>query len=221
MVLLDGSYWSTRPNNDFTDCLLKITYIGDFGFKELCTESALIFGEQESKDSDNASDIDQDLKDTGLFGSENDSDNDNDDAAVSEDEMDVKPPIWLQCSFITSAADPIVLSDEEQLDVKPTIRLACSFSTQADNPIVLSDDKQVEQVDVKPFVLDKITFTTTYEDPIVLSDTEEHPNDTPPTQTKDNHDNQQATSGSNTAPNMPKFHRIKRDRKYSCYIRNE
>ena len=173
VVLLDGSYWSTRPNNEFTDCLLKIAYIGDFGFKELCTESALIFGEQESKDSEDSSEIDKDLKDTGIFGSENDSDND--DGAVSEEEMDVKPPIRLQCSFITSAAEPIVLSDEEQLDVKPTIRLACSFSTQADDPIVLSDDEQVEQVDVKPFVLDKIAFTTSYEDPIVLSDTEENP----------------------------------------------
>ena len=219
MVLLDRSYWSTRPNNNFTDCLLKIAYVGDFRFKELYTESALIFGEQESKDSKDSSEIDNDLKDTGLFGSENDSDND--DGAVSEEQMDVKPPIRLQCSFITSAAEPIVLSDEEQLDVKLTIRLACSFSTHAGDPIVLADDEPVEQVDVKPFVLDKIAFTTSYEDPIVLSDTEEHPDDTPPTQTKDNHDNQQATSGSNTAPNTPKFHRIKRDHKYSCYICDE
>ena len=163
VVLLDGSYWSTRPNNDFTDCLLKIAYVGDFGFKELCTESALIFGEHESKDSDNLSDIDNDLKDTGLFGSDNDSDNDDDDdGAVSEEQMDVKPPIRLQCSFTTSATEPIVLSDEEQLDVKPTIRLACSFTTHADDPIVLSDDEPVEQVDVKPFILDKISFTASY-----------------------------------------------------------
>ena len=93
-VLLDGAYWSTRPNNDFTDCLLKIAYIGDFGFKELCTESALIFGEHESKDSDNLSDMDNDLQDTGLFGSDNGVDSDNDNyGAVSEEQMDVKLPI--------------------------------------------------------------------------------------------------------------------------------
>ena len=38
VVLLDGVYWSTRPNNDLHDCLIKIAYIGDFGFKEVQTE---------------------------------------------------------------------------------------------------------------------------------------------------------------------------------------
>ena len=153
VVLLDGAYWSKRPNNDFTDWLLKIAYIGDFGFKELCTESTLLFGEHESKDSEYLSDIDDDLQDTGLFGTDNgvESHNDND-SAVNEEQMGVKPPIRLQCSFTTTTDEPIVLSDEEQLGVKPTIRLPCSFSTNADEPIVLSDDKPVEQVDVKPLI---------------------------------------------------------------------
>ena len=61
VILIEGGYWSTRPNNDFSDCMLKIAYVGDFGFKELCTESALLFGEHESKDSDEFSDMDKDL----------------------------------------------------------------------------------------------------------------------------------------------------------------
>ena len=218
VVLLDGAYWSTRPNNNFTDCLLKIAYVGDFGFKELCTESALLFSEHESKDSKDLSDIDNDLQDTGLFGTDNgvESHNDNN-GAVNEEQMDVKPPIRLQCSLTTTTAEPIVLSDEEQLDVKLTIRLPCSFSTNADDPIVLSDDEPVEQVDVKLLILAKISFTTSYEDPIVLSDTEENLPVTPTV----NNDNQQPTSGSATAPNKPKYHCIKYDRNYSCYICDE
>ena len=148
--------------------------------------------------------------------------------------MDVKPLIRLPCSFSTHAEDLIVLSDDEPVDTEPTdqnelvdvklfIKLPCSFSTHADDPIVLSDDEPVEQVDVKPFILDKILFTTSYEDPIVLSDDE--PVDTEPTDQNEPAVNKlQPTSGStvisaaNTTPNKPRFHHIKRDRNYSCYI---
>ena len=233
VVLLDGSYWSTRPNNDFTDCLLKIAYIGDFGFKELCTESALIFSEHESKDSDTFSEIDDDLKDTGLYGSDNDSDNaDDDDSSVSEEQMDVKPLIRLPCSFSTHAEDPIVLSDDEPVDteptdqnepvdVKPFIKLPCSFSTHADDPIVLSNDEPVEQVDVKPFILDKILFTASYEDPIVLSDTEATDQNEPAVNKLQPTSGSTVISAANTTPNKPRFHRIKPDRNYSCYICDE
>ena len=172
VILLDGRYWSTRPNNDFSDCLLKIAYVGDYGFKELCTESSLIFGEHESKDSEDLSDLDDDLQDTGLFGSHSDSgdsnhtqneeqmdcnNNNNDDHTQSQEQVDVKPPLMLlQGSFTTSADNPIVLSDEEQVDVKP------------------------------PLILAKCLFTTTSDEPIVLSDTDVNPTDTPATPTMDN-----------------------------------
>ena len=128
--------------------------------------------------------------------------------------MDVKLPSRLQCSFTTTADEPIVLSDKEQLDVKLIIRLLCSFGTNADDPIVLLDDEPVEQVDVKPLILAKFSFTTSSEEPIVLLDTEENPPVTPTI----NNENQQPTSGSATAPNKPKYHHIKHERNYSCYI---
>ena len=154
VILLEGGYWSTRPNNDFSDCLLKIAYVGDYGFKELCTESSLLFSEHEFKDSKNLSDLDGDLPDTGLFGPESDSgkaacdtddtqnqeqmdcNNNNDDDTQTKEQMDVKPPLMcLQCLFTKSADNPFVLSDEEQVDVKPLILAKCLFTT--DEPIVL------------------------------------------------------------------------------------
>ena len=234
VILIEGGYWSTRPNNDFSDCMLKIAYVGDFGFKELCTESALLFGEHESKDSDECSDMDKDLQDTGLLENDStvhsakcDSDdianteqmdvytNTNNDEAHNQEQIDVKPPLMLaHCSFTTSADNPIVLSDDEQVDVKPPLILAhCSFTTSADNPIVLSDD---EQVDVKPVIHAKILFTS--EEAIVLLDTDTDP-DTPATLTTDKQ--KPTKSSSTTDPKEPRYHRIKRDRNYSCYICDE
>ena len=148
---------------------MKIAYIGDYGFKELCTESSLLLGEHKCKDSKDFSDLEDDLQDTGLFGPDSDSgevacdtdnaqnqeqmdcNNNNDDNTQTQEQMDVKPPLMLaQCSFTATVDNPIVFLDEEEIDVKPPLmHLQCLFTTSADNPIVLSDE---EQVDVKPLI---------------------------------------------------------------------
>ena len=147
------------------------------------------------------------MKGTGLYESDNNSDNANDnDSSVSEEQMDVKLFIRLPCSFSTHAEDPIVLSDDEPVDteptdhnepvdVKPFIRLPCSFSTHAEDPIVLSDDEPVD------------TEHTDQNEPAV--------NKPQPTS------GSTVISAANTTPNKPRFHRIKRDRNYSCYISQE
>ena len=141
VILLEGGFWSTRPNNDTTDCLLKLCYVGDYGFKELCEETALIFGECESTDAENLSDFDDDLQDTGLFGSDSDNnDAQEEEQTDSQDQIDVKPMIRFPCAFTNSADNPVVVTDDEQMDVKPDVaKLQVTFTTTEDDPIVLSD----------------------------------------------------------------------------------
>ena len=69
VVLLDGAYWSTHPNNDLHNCLIKIAYVGDFGFKEVQTEVYHSLNDKASKEylsEPELSSSDDDLQGTGL-----------------------------------------------------------------------------------------------------------------------------------------------------------
>ena len=205
VILLEGSFWCTRPNNDFTDCLLKICYVGDFGFKELCEETALIFDEWESKDSDSLSDLDEDLHDTGLFGSNSENDDAEDEQQTDDqDQLDVKPIIRLPCVFTTTVDNPIVLSDDEQMDVKPDLtKLKVNFTTTENEPIVLSDSDD-EHMNVKPPIPAKCSFTTSPDEAIQLSGDDAEDQNVP-----------QLATGKRQKKQID---RVKRDRNYSCYI---
>ena len=61
-------------------------------------------------------------------------------------------------------------------------------------------------------------FTTSYEDPIVLLDTEATDQNEPAVNKLQPTSGSTVISAANTTPNKPRFHRIKRDRNYSCYI---
>ena len=210
VILLDSGFWSTRPDNDSSNCLLKLAYVGDFGFKELCTETAMLFDDDESNESGEEEEEEgmTDLEDTGLFGSEHDSGVSSEKDA-NEDDVDVKPDINtllpFSTTFTTTAEHPIVLSDDESnVDVKPDVNtllpFSTTFTTTAEHPIVLSDDES--NVDVKPD-LEKLarfttTFTTSAENPIDLVS-----------------DDDDATHQN---ASKPKVQRVKRERIYSCYI---
>ena len=151
-------FWSTRPDNNSSNCLLKLAYVGDFGFKELCVETAMLFGDEsnESKEEEGMTD----LEDTGLFG---------------DADVDVKPDINtllpFSTTFTTTAEHPIVLSDDD-LDVKPDVNTLLPFSTTltttAEHPIVLSDDDLNVKPNLDTLVKFTTTFTTSAENPIDL-----------------------------------------------------
>ena len=91
VILLDSGFWSTRPDNDSSNCLLKLAYVGDFGFKELCTETAMLFDDESNESEEEEDDGMTDLEDTGLFGSANSGVSSEKDA--NEDDVDVKPDV--------------------------------------------------------------------------------------------------------------------------------
>ena len=67
VVLLDGSYWCTWPNNEFHDCLIKIAYVDDFGFKEVQTQLYQTINDEALKENQSdGSCSDDDLWGTGL-----------------------------------------------------------------------------------------------------------------------------------------------------------
>ena len=122
VILLDLGFWSTRPDNNSSNCLLKLAYVGDFGFKELCVETAMLFDDKSNESEEEEEEGMMDLEDTGLFGSAgSESEGDSKQADAN---MDVKPDIETLLPFIstftTTAEHPIVLSDDD-LDVKPDV----------------------------------------------------------------------------------------------------
>ena len=183
VVLLDGAYWSTRPNNALHDCLIKIAYVGDYGFKEVQTEVYDSFNEPDGSCSDD------DLQGTGL----------NVDGVTSKEACD---------SENTEQQSPKGSTKEDTLDVKPLVRHLVTFTSTANDAIVISDDEQEPQ-DVKPLIKAHVKITIDASDAIVISDDETlQPNQpVPPLPTVPL-----------PVPRTVKYHRIKRDRNYSCHL---
>ena len=208
VILLDTGYWSTKPSNDYSNCLLKLAFMGYYGFKELSSQTEMIFGEDESSEEEGLTD----LEDTGLFGGSN---SEHDSSVASEnyadDDVDVKPDmdtlIPFSTTFTTTAEHPInLVSDDDDVDVKPKMDTLVPFSTtfmnSPEHPINLVSDE--DDVDVKPDVNTLNLFTTK------ITNTKDNPID--------------LVSDDNADPKAPatsKVQRVKRTRIYSCYICRE
>ena len=159
VVLLDGVYWSTRPNNDLHDCLIKIAYVGDFGFKEVQTEVYHSLTDEASHESPSEPEsveaelnsIYDDLQGTGLncdVTTSKESDHEQNQNEHNKNALDVKPMVRHLITFTSTADEPILISDsdeEEPKDVKPLIKAHVPINVDANDPIVLSDDEEAIQ----------------------------------------------------------------------------
>ena len=100
-------------------------------------------------------------------------------------------------------------TEQDTLDVKPLVRHLITFTSMEKDAIVISDDEE-EPKDVKPLIKAHVKFTVDASDAIVISDDEtQQPNQPVP-----------ALPAVPVAKKM-KYHRIKRDRNYSCYLCDE
>ena len=200
VVLLDGAYWSTRPNNDLHDCLIKIAYVGDFGFKEVQTEVYQSFNDEASKEYVSEPELscsDDDLQGTGL----------NVDGKTSTEACDSEDMSSQQENLQSQNGT----TEQDTLDVKPLVRHLITFTSMEKNAIVISDDEE-EPKDVKPFIKAHVKVTVDASDAIVISDDEtQQPNQPVP-----------------ALPAVPvpvakkvKYHHIKHDCNYSCYLCDE
>ena len=70
MVLLQNSYWTTHCKNDYTNCLVKLVYVGGGVYKEI---KPVLTTSQSFEDSDE----EEDLHGTGLLSDQNDETDDN------------------------------------------------------------------------------------------------------------------------------------------------
>ena len=66
VVLLNGSFWTTHPNNQLHHCLLCLAYVWDYEFKEICAETTAIIDEQATEEYTYDS-SDEDLTGTGIL----------------------------------------------------------------------------------------------------------------------------------------------------------
>ena len=154
VLLPDGSYWTTHPNNQLSDCLLCLAHVGDYGFKEICTENTAVIDkeatQEENESSEYSSDEDEDLVGTGILN-ENDTEENADpkkklDLKDNSDSNDVekKPLVMIMppVDVHNTKDDPIVImdSDEEESNVKPVIKFKPT-ATVIGNPIVISDSE--------------------------------------------------------------------------------
>ena len=213
VVLLDGVYWSTRPNNDLHDCLIKIAYVGDFGFKEVQTKVYQSLTDEASHESASEPESaeaelscsDDDLQGTGL--------NCND--KTSKESCDSAHENLPNQNSEQDQEQNQNEHNEEALDVKPMVRHLITFTSTANEPILISDSDEEEPKDVKPLIKAHVKITVDANDPIVLSDDEELIQD-------------QNNTTQNTTPVVPaaqriarKYHRIKCDHSYTCYLCGE
>ena len=200
VVLLDGAYWSTRPNNDLHDCLIKIAYVGDFGFKEVQTEVYQSLNDKASKEYVSEPELscsDDDLQGTGL----------NADGKTSTEACDSEDMSSEQENLQSQNGT----TEQDTLDVKPLVRHLITFTSTEKNAIVISGDEE-EPKDVKPLIKAHVKVTVDASDTIVISDDE----------------TQQANQPVPALPAVPvpvakkvKYHCIKHDRNYSCYLCDE
>ena len=119
VVLLDGAYWSTCPNNVLHDCLIKIAYVGNFGFKEIQTKLYHTLNDEASQEyaSEPESCSDDNLQGTGL----------NVDGKTS---METSEQENLQNQNSEQDQDQNQNEqNEETLDVKPMVRHLITFTS--------------------------------------------------------------------------------------------
>ena len=207
VLLLDGSYWTTCPNNQLSDCLLCLAYVGDYGFKEICAETTAVIdkeatqeenesSEYSSDDDDDDDDDDENLVGTGILN-----ENDTEDNADPKEKLDLKDN-----------------SDSNDIDKKPLIMFIppVDVHNTKDDPIVIMDSDE-EQINVKPVIKFKPTATV-IGDPIVISDSE---SETETVQCTANNNNDAAAASFDatlTSPKVTKYSRIKRDHNYTCHL---
>ena len=195
VVLLDGAYWSTHPNNDLHDCLNKIAYVGDFGFKEVQTEVYQSLNNEASKEYVSEPELscsDDDLQGTGL----------NADGKTSTEACDSEDMSSQQENLQSQNGT----TEQDTLDVKPLV------TSIEKNAIVISDDEE-EPKDVKPFIKAHVKVTVDASDAIVISDDE----------TLNSQINLylHCLLFQFQLPKKVKYHHIKHDCNYSCYLCDE
>ena len=214
VVLLDGVYWSTWPNNDLHDCLIKIAYIGDFGFKEVQTEVYQSLTDEASHESElsepelaeaELSCSNDDLQGTGL----------NSNGKTSKESCDSAHENLSNQNSEQDQEQNQNEHNEESLDVKPMVRHLITFTSTAKEPVVISDSDEEEPKDVKPLIKAHVKITVDANDPIVLSDNEEPIQD-------QNNTTQNTTAVVPAAQKIAKkYQHIKRDHSYTCYLCGE
>ena len=168
IVLLNEGYWTTHPNLMFHDCLLRLAYVGDFGFKEISTELIEQLSgpepDSDSLDQDLSDSLDQDvsaeqedLAGTGLLDEENDeqSDTNSNNAAPAKESnehdtnndnsVDIKPPVLAKFHFAsdTIVIDPDDNDNDNSVDIKPPVLAKFHF---ASDTIVIDSDSDTEDV---------------------------------------------------------------------------
>ena len=195
-------------------CLLVNTaYVGDFGFKEVQTEVYQSLTDEASHESASEPESaeaelscsDDDLQGTGL----------NCDDKTSKESCDSAHENLPNQNSEQDQEQNQNEHNEEALDVKPMLCHLITFTSTANEPILISDSDEEEPKDVKPLIKAHVKITVDANDPIVLSDDEE------PIQDQNN-------TMQNTTPVVPaaqriarKYHRIKRERNYTCYLCGE
>ena len=201
ILLLDGSYWTTHPNNQLSDCLLSLAYVGDYGFKEICSENTAVIDEEatqeENESSEYSSDDDEDLVGTGILNENNTEDN-----ADPKEKSDLKDN-----------------SDSNDVDKKPLVMFMPSVDVHntKDDPIVIMESDE-EEIDVKPVIKFKPTATVIGE-PIVISDSKSEMETVQCTANNNNNDAALASFDATvTSPQVTRYSRIKRDRNYTCHL---
>ena len=201
IVPLDESFWTTCPNNQLNDCVLHLAFVGDYGFKEICAKNTAAIDKKITEEYDESDDSSgqEELHDTGILNEQTDV------KTGQQESSDSVDPDAQQIDVTTGQQES---SDSVDRGVKPFIRFKANFDVTFNNePIVILDSEDEEQHDVKPVIKFTPTVTVTGEPTVISSDSEP--------ETQPDKDNIDANS---TVPQIPRQHRIKHDRKYSCYL---
>ena len=151
-MLLNGSYWTTHPNNQLSNCSLCLAYVRGYGFKEICSENTAVIDkeatQEENESSEYSTDDDEDLVGTGILN-----ENDTEDNADPKENSDLKDN-----------------SESNDVDKKPLIMFMAPVNvhnTKDDSIVIMDSDK--EEINIKPVIKFKPTVTV-IGDPIVISD---------------------------------------------------
>ena len=148
IVLLDGSFWTTCPNNQLSDCVLHLAFVEDYGFKEICAKKTAAIDEKitEEYDESNDSSGQENLHDTSILNEQTDIKTAQQEPSDSVDH-DVKPLIRFKPNFDVTFNNELIvildLEDEEQQDMKPVIKFTPTVTVTSD-PIVISLDSEPE-----------------------------------------------------------------------------